>query len=62
MNKDKLLVAAAVPLLLLCTAFLCLSLFGENQAGRHRLPVALCCIFSANALVMARNLKKRRRK
>ena len=58
----KKILRLGVPLLLLGTAFLCLALFVENQAGRHRLPVALCCILSANALVMARNLKKRRRK
>ena len=58
----KKILRLGVPLLLLGTAFLCLALFVENQAGRHRLPVALCCIFSANALVTARNLRKRRRK
>ena len=57
MNKDKFLVIVIVTLLLLGVIFLCISMFGENQENLHPLPIALCCVFSANALVMVR-LKK----
>ena len=61
MNKDKFLVAVIAILLLLGVIFLCLSMFGENQENRHPLPIALCCIFSANALVIVRNKKRNKR-
>ena len=61
MNKDKFLVAVIAILLLLGVIFLCLSMFGENQENHHPLPIALCCIFSANALVNVRNKKRNKR-
>ena len=61
MNKDKFLVAVIAILLLLGVIFLCLSMFGENQENHHPLPIALCCIFSANALVIVRNNKRNKR-
>ena len=61
MNKDKFLVAVIAILLLLGVIFLCLSMFGENQENHHPLPMALCCIFSANALVIVRNKKRNKR-
>ena len=61
MNKDKFLVAIIAILLLLGVIFLCLSMFGENQENHHPLPIALCCIFSANALVIVRNKKRNKR-
>ena len=61
MNKDKFLVAVIAILLLLGVIFLCLSMFGENQENHHPLPIALCCIFSANALVIVRNKKINKR-
>ena len=61
MNKDKFLVAVIAILLLLGVIFLCLSMFGENQENLHPLPIALCCIFSANALVIVRNKKRNKR-
>lgn len=59
MNKDKILVIAIVALLLLGISFLCVSMFGDNQENHHPLPIAMCCIFSANTLIMVRNNKKR---
>ncbi len=59
MNKDKILVIAIVALLLLGISFLCVSMFGDNQENHHPLPIAMCCIFSANTLIMVRNKKKR---
>ncbi|MGN0052041.1 MAG: hypothetical protein ACI37N_12755 [Prevotella sp.] len=61
MNKDTFLVAVIAILLLLGVIFLCLSMFGENQENHHPLPIALCCIFSANALVIVRNKKRNKR-
>ena len=61
MNKDKFLVAVIAILLLLGVIFMCLSMFGENQENHHPLPIALCCIFSANALVIVRNKKRNKR-
>ena len=61
MNKDKFIVAVIAILLLLGVIFLCLSMFGENQENHHPLPIALCCIFSANALVIVRNKKRNKR-
>ena len=61
MNKDKFLVAVIAILLLLGVIFLCLSMFGENQEDHHPLPIALCCIFSAKALVIVRNKKRNKR-
>ena len=61
MNKDKFLVAVIAILLLLGVIFLCLSMFGENQENHHPLPIALSCIFSANALVIVRNKKRNKR-
>ena len=61
MNKDKFLVAIIAILLLLGVIFLCLSMFGENQENHNPLPIALCCIFSANALVIVRNKKRNKR-
>ena len=61
MNKDKFLVAVIAILLLLGVIFLCLSMFGENQEDHHPLPIALCCIFSANSLVIVRNKKRNKR-
>ncbi len=61
MNKDTFLVAVIAILLLLGVMFLCLSMFGENQENHHPLPIALCCIFSANALVIVRNKKRNKR-
>ena len=61
MFKDKFLVAVIAILLLLGVIFLCLSMFGENQENHHPLPIALCCIFSANALVIVRNKKRNKR-
>ena len=61
MNKDKFLVAVIAILLLLGVIFLYLSMFGENQENHHPLPIALCCIFSANALVIVRNKKRNKR-
>ena len=61
MNKDKFLVTVIAILLLLGVIFLCLSMFGENQENHHPLPIALCCIFSANALVIVRNKKRNKR-
>ena len=61
MNKDKFLVAVIAILLLLGVIFLCLSMFGENQENHHPLPIALCCIFSANGLVIVRNKKRNKR-
>ena len=61
MNKDKFLVAVIAILLLLGVIFLCLSMFSENQENHHPLPIALCCIFSANALVIVRNKKRNKR-
>ena len=55
MNKDKFLVAVIAILLLLGVIFLCLSMFGENQENHHPLPIAMCCILSANALLLVKN-------
>ena len=58
MNKDKVLVIVISTLLLLGVTLLCISMFGENRENHHPLPIAMCCIFSANALVVARNSKR----
>lgn len=59
MNKDRILVITIVALLFLGVSFLCVSMFGDNQENHHPLPIAMCCIFSANTLIMVRNKKKR---
>ena len=41
--------------------FLCISMFGEKQDNHHPLPIAMSCIFAANALIIARNKKKKQR-
>ena len=61
MNKDKMFVIVVVVLLVLGVVFLCISMFGDNQENHHPLPIALCCIFSANALVIVRNKKRNKR-
>ena len=61
MNKDKFLVAVSAILLLLGVIFLCLSMFGENQENHNPLPIALCGIFSAKALVIVGNKKRNKR-
>ena len=60
MNKDRILVITIVALLLLGVSFLCVSIFGNDKGSQHPLPIALSCIFSANALIMVRNKKKNR--
>ena len=62
MNKDKMFVIVVVVLLVLGVVFLCISMFGENRDNHHPLPIAMCCIFSANALVVARNIKRNKSK
>ena len=61
MNKDKILVIVISALLLLGVTFLCISMFGEKQDNHHPLPIAMSCIFAANALIIARNKKKKQR-
>lgn len=59
MNKDKMFVIVVVVLWVLGVVLLCISMFGDNQENHHPLPIAMCCIFSANTLIMVRNKKKR---
>lgn len=59
MNKDKLLVIVVVALWVLGVIFLCVSMFGENQENQHPLPIAMCCILSANALLLVKNIKNK---
>ena len=61
MNKDKMFVIVVVVLWVLGVVFLCISMFGDNQENHHPLPIALCCIFSAKALVNVRNKKRNKR-
>ena len=62
MNKDKMFVIVVVVLLVLGVVFLCISMFGENRDNHHPLPIAMCCICSANALIVARNIKRNKSK
>ena len=61
MNKDRIIVIAIVALWIVGVTFLCLSRFGEKQDNHHPLPIAMSCIFAANALIIARNKKKKQR-
>ncbi|MGM9706301.1 MAG: hypothetical protein ACI3YM_01635 [Prevotella sp.] len=61
MNKDRIIVIAIVALWIVGVAFLCISMFGEKQDNHHPLPIAMSCIFAANALIIARNKKKKQR-
>ena len=60
MNKDKILIIVISILLILGVTFLCISMFDENRVNHHPLPIAMCCICSANALVVARSIKRNR--
>ena len=55
MNKDKLFVIAVVVLWVLGVVLLCISMFGDNQENHHPLPIAMCCILSANARLLVKN-------
>ena len=55
MNKDIIFVIVVVVLLVLGVVFLCISMFGDNQGNLHPLPIAMCCILSANALLLVKN-------
>ena len=59
MNKDRIIVIAIVALWIVGVTFLCISMFGEKQDNHHPLPIAMSCIFAANALIIARNKKKK---
>ena len=61
MNKDRIIVIAIVALWIVGVTFLCISMFGEKQNNHHPLPIAMSCIFAANALIIARNKKKKQR-
>ncbi|MCI7011572.1 MAG: hypothetical protein ACOCOT_08355 [Prevotella sp.] len=61
MNKDRIIVIAIVALWIVGVTFLCISMFGEKQDNHHPLPIAMSCIFAANALIIARNKKKKQR-
>ena len=61
MNKDRIIVIAIVALWIVGVTFLCISMFGEKQDNHHPLPIAMSCIFAANALIIARNKKKQQR-
>ena len=61
MNKDRIIVIAIVALWIGGETFLCISMFGEKQDNHHPLPIAMSCIFAANALIIARNKKKKQR-
>ena len=61
MNKDRSIVIASVALWIVGVTFLCISMFGEKQDNHHPLPIAMSCIFAANALIIARNKKKKQR-
>ena len=62
MNKAKLVVIVISALLLLGVTSLRISMYGENRDNHHPLPIAMCCIFSANAPVVARNIKRNKSK
>ena len=62
MNKDKIFVIVVVALWVLGVIFLCISMFGDNQENHHPLPIAMCCILSANALLLVKNKKKKKNK
>ena len=55
MNKDKIFVIVVVALCVLGVIFLCISMFGDNLENYHPLPIAMCCILSANALLLVKN-------
>ena len=61
MNKDRIIVIAIVALWIVGVTFLCISMFGEKQDNHHPLPIAMSCIFAANAHIIARNKKKKQR-
>ena len=61
MNKDRIIVIAIVALWIVGVTFLCISMFGEKQDNYHPLSIAMSCIFAANALIIARNKKKKQR-
>ena len=61
MNKDRIIVIAIVALWIVGVTFLCISMFGEKQDNHHPLPIAMSCICAANALIIARNKKKKQR-
>ena len=61
MNTDRIIVIAIVALWIVGVTFLCISMFGEKQDNHHPLPIAMSCIFAANALIIARNKKKKQR-
>ena len=61
MNKDRIIVIAIVALWIVGVTFLCISMFGQKQDNHHPLPIAMSCIFAANALIIARNKKKKQR-
>ena len=61
MHKDRIIVIAIVALWIVGVTFLCISMFGEKQDNHHPLPIAMSCIFAANALIIARNKKKKQR-
>ena len=61
MNKDRIIVIAIVALWIVGVTFLCISMFGEKQDNHHPLPIAMSCIYAANALIIARNKKKKQR-
>ena len=61
MNKDRIIVIAIVALWIVGATFLCISMFGEKQDNHQPLPIAMSCIFAANALIIARNKKKKQR-
>ena len=62
MNKDKIFVIVVVALWVLGVIFLCISMFGDNQENHHPLPIAMCCILSANALLLVKNKKNKKNK
>ena len=48
-------VIVVVVLWVLGVVLLCISMFGDNQENHHPLPIAMCCILSANALLLVKN-------
>ena len=52
-------VIVVVVLWVLGVVFLCISMFGDNQENHHPLPIAMCCILSANALLLVKNKKNK---
>lgn len=59
MNKDRFFIVVVATLLVIGVTFLCISLFG-NRDEHHLLPIAMACICSANALIVAINIKRKK--